>query len=294
MKKAFSVLLCFAMVLALVGCSTNEPLETPEPVSSQTGTTGEEQQAAKTADIPDETGTEPATAEPETEEQTPPATAPEKTQSSSSSGNTGSGSGNTGSGSGNTGSGSGNQGNAGNTGSAGTEGGTAPKRKLKYTLEDGTTYELEEGVDPFAYSLKLNTRPTSHQYPEVEQEIVRLCNEERAKRGLPALTWCEDAYYFTKIRAEEESTEGPNRIDHTRPNGTEWYTVYAKVVVAVCGENLAQTNRGTIPELAREIVNGWMNSEGHRENILSSDYTKICVAIIEKDGVVCAAQHFFG
>lgn len=65
-------------------------------------------------------------------------------------------------------------------------------------------------------------------------------------------------------RAEEIATVN----SHVRPNGTKWYTVLSEygVTDAAAGENAAW---GSVsPE---EVVNAWMNSEGHRANILDPE-----------------------
>ena len=71
-------------------------------------------------------------------------------------------------------------------------------------------------------------------------------------------------------RAEEIATVK----DHVRPNGSKWYTVLAEygVTDAAAGENAAW---GSVsPE---EVVKAWMNSDGHRANILDPEARKMSV-----------------
>lgn len=104
-------------------------------------------------------------------------------------------------------------------------------------------------------------------------EVVRLINIERAKEGLAALTEMPDIDKAANIRASEIVIS----FSHQRPSGEEWYTVFAEVGIAYkgVGENLAAGQ--TTPA---EVVTAWMNSEGHRTNIMNASYTKIGVGYV--------------
>ena len=90
------------------------------------------------------------------------------------------------------------------------------------------------------------------------------------------------------VRAKETAT----LFDHTRPNGTGFYTAF-NFTCNYMGENI-----GCQPNMTAEsIVNAWMNSSGHRANILNSHYTSISVGLyldIDSDSVMYAVQNFFG
>lgn len=97
------------------------------------------------------------------------------------------------------------------------------------------------------------------------QEVLDLVNAERAKYGLQPLVMGDAKLTAAaQRRAEEIATVN----SHVRPNGTKWYTVLSEygVTDAAAGENAAW---GSVsPE---EVVNAWMNSEGHRANILDPE-----------------------
>ena len=97
------------------------------------------------------------------------------------------------------------------------------------------------------------------------QEVLNLVNAERAKYGLQPLVMGDAKLTAAaQQRAEEIATVN----SHVRPNGTKWYTVLSEygVTDAAAGENAAW---GSVsPE---EVVNAWMNSEGHRANILNPE-----------------------
>lgn len=89
-------------------------------------------------------------------------------------------------------------------------------------------------------------------------EAFNLTNEQRVANGLPELVWRDDLAAVAQVRAIETVT----LFSHTRPNGTEWWTVNGNIMY---GENLARKF-----STAAGCVNGWMNSPDHRANILSA------------------------
>ena len=99
-------------------------------------------------------------------------------------------------------------------------------------------------------------------------ECFELINEEREKEGREPLELNDDLMEACRIRAEEL----PELFSHTRPDGSACYTVLEEVGIESyrwVGENIAAGQR--TPE---EAVNSWMNSSGHRANILNENYTE--------------------
>lgn len=101
-------------------------------------------------------------------------------------------------------------------------------------------------------------------------EVVRLVNEERAKAGLPALTVDRGAASAAQVRAKEIERS----FSHTRPDGSSFNSALTEAGVnfSGSGENIAYGQNS--PE---KVMEGWMNSSGHRANILNSSYTSIGV-----------------
>ncbi len=103
-------------------------------------------------------------------------------------------------------------------------------------------------------------------------EILRLVNEARATEGLAALTINSQAQEAAAIRVQElPSSPAP----HLRPDGAQFYTVFAEVGLKpkTGGENYAiGTANAYSPE---QIVTAWMNSPGHRKNIMNASYKQI-------------------
>lgn len=106
------------------------------------------------------------------------------------------------------------------------------------------------------------------------QEILRLVNEQRAQNGLAALTLSDKLCELATLKAEDMVAN--NYFDHTSPTyGTPFEMMQAfDVSYRSAGENIAAGQR--TPE---EVMNAWMNSSGHRANILSADYTELGVGV---------------
>ena len=120
------------------------------------------------------------------------------------------------------------------------------------------------------------TKPTYSSDSEYISEVIRLVNVERAKYGLSAVTTTSQLANAAKIRAQETITS----FSHTRPNGTNCFTVLNETNISyrTCGENIAAGQR-----TPQEVVLGWMNSEGHRANILNGSFTKLGVGFVKAD-----------
>ena len=98
-------------------------------------------------------------------------------------------------------------------------------------------------------------------------EVLRLTNNERENQGLTGLTLSQALTDGAAIRA----TEIVNTYSHTRPDGNSCFTAVTKTYWSM-GENIYSSP--TSPEAA---VEGWMNSAGHRANILNENFTKLGV-----------------
>lgn len=103
------------------------------------------------------------------------------------------------------------------------------------------------------------------------KQVVELVNKERSKAGLNALSIDENIETAAMVRSREIEKS----FSHTRPNGSSFSTALSESGVKFmgAGENIAWGQRS--PE---EVMNGWMNSSGHRANILNSSFKKIGVA----------------
>ncbi len=110
---------------------------------------------------------------------------------------------------------------------------------------------------------------------EYEKRVVELVNVERAKYGLPALKLNTELSAVARLKSQDMKDK--NYFSHTSPTYGSPFDMMKKFGISyrTAGENIARGQR--TPE---EVVNGWMNSEGHRANILNSSFTEIGVGYV--------------
>ena len=105
---------------------------------------------------------------------------------------------------------------------------------------------------------------------EFEKEVVNLINKEREARGLKPLKVSSGLQAAAGVRAAEIIYS----FDHTRLNGESCFTEY----YGMSGENIAAWQWS--PEM---VMQSWMNSDGHRANILNASFTKVGVGCMQTD-----------
>ena len=108
-----------------------------------------------------------------------------------------------------------------------------------------------------------------------ENEVIRLVNEERAKQGLKALTANWELSRVARYKSQDMVTN--KYFSHTSPTyGTPFQMIKNfGISYRTAGENIAYGQR-----TPQAVVNAWMNSSGHRANILNSSYTQIGVGYV--------------
>ena len=116
----------------------------------------------------------------------------------------------------------------------------------------------------------LDTSITSY-----EQEVIRLVNEIRKQNGLNALTY--DWELARVARYKSQDMKDNNYFSHTSPVYGSPFQMIKNFGISYrrAGENIA---KGYATPQA--VVNGWMNSSGHRANILNASYTHIGVGYV--------------
>ena len=113
-----------------------------------------------------------------------------------------------------------------------------------------------------------------------EKEVVRLVNEIRAQNGLRELTY--DWELSRVARYKSQDMKDNKYFSHTSPvYGTPFQMMKNfGITYRSAGENIAKGQR--TPEA---VVNAWMNSSGHRANILNSSYTRIGVGYVANGNI---------
>lgn len=114
--------------------------------------------------------------------------------------------------------------------------------------------------------------PVSSAVSAYEQKVVELTNQERAKNGLKPLALDTELSKVAREKSRDMQSKG--YFSHTSPTYGSPFDMMKKFGISYrsAGENIAMGQR--TPE---EVVKAWMNSSGHRANILNSSYTHIGV-----------------
>ncbi len=116
-------------------------------------------------------------------------------------------------------------------------------------------------------------------------EVTRIVNRERAANGLSPLQYSDRLSEAALVRAAEIQSS----FSHTRPNGTSCFTALTEsgITYTTAGENIAYGQRS--PE---EVMDAWMNSSGHRANILGKNYEYIGIGVTYRNGTYYWSQFF--
>jgi uncharacterized protein YkwD len=117
-------------------------------------------------------------------------------------------------------------------------------------------------------------------------QVLQLVNKERAKEGLSALTTNNTITAAGNVRAKEIVQS----FSHTRPNGSSPFTALSEagITYRAAGENIAYGQR-----TPQEVVTGWMNSPGHRANIMNPSFGKVGIGVYkDSNGTIYWTQLF--
>lgn len=122
----------------------------------------------------------------------------------------------------------------------------------------------------------LNIHTTDSEVSSYETEVIRLVNEIRAENGLKALT--ADWELSRVARYKSQDMKDNNYFSHTSPVYGSPFDMIKNFGISYksAGENIAKGQ-----STPQAVVNAWMNSSGHRANILNSSYTKIGVGYVK-------------
>ncbi|MGN0490358.1 Ig-like domain-containing protein [Ruminococcus sp.] len=142
---------------------------------------------------------------------------------------------------------------------------------IRITLYNGKTAQCNVTVkeDPYA------------------EKVLEIVNNERVKAGKKPLAARADLTEIANIRVKELT----EKFSHERPDGTNVFKMAVErgISYGSMAENIAM-GQGT-PE---SVMNAWMNSQGHRDNILSSSYTYIGIAHYKYNDTDYWVQVFLG
>ena len=129
---------------------------------------------------------------------------------------------------------------------------------------------------------------------QIEQFIFTKVNEERVRAGMSTLSYSGLMEKYARIKSQDMGDR--NYFDHKNPEG-ELITAQMDrdgISYRSWGENIAYIGGvSDINELANQFMTNWMNSQGHRENILSPNFTSIGVGVYKAGNRYYATQEFY-
>ena len=129
---------------------------------------------------------------------------------------------------------------------------------------------------------------------QVEQLIFKRVNEERVKNGVQELDYNSTMQKYARIKSADMGDKG--YFSHEDLQGN-LITVKMKndgVKYNAWGENIAYIGGVSDQnQLAKQFMDNWMNSPGHRQNILSQNFKSVGVGVYKVGNRVYATQEFF-
>jgi uncharacterized YkwD family protein len=149
-----------------------------------------------------------------------------------------------------------------------------PQESLESPINQGQTVTIPENESLTGY----------------EEQVLALTNKERQKAGLSPCAG-SDSNLNRSARAKSEDMAANNYFSHDSPTYGDPFAMMRNFGVQYqsAGENIAMGQ-----PTPQEVVTAWMNSEGHRKNILNGAFTYLGVGYVLKDGKAYWTQQFIG
>lgn len=128
------------------------------------------------------------------------------------------------------------------------------------------------------------------EFAAFQKEVVRLVNVERQKQGLGKLSLNAKLSNVATLKSQDMINK--NYFNHTSPTYGSPFDMMKQFNISykTAGENIAKGQK-----TPAEVVKAWMNSQGHRENILNKNYTEIGIGVAkDANGTLYWTQMFIG
>ena len=164
---------------------------------------------------------------------------------------------------------------------------TTPQQKPEST--PSTTPQQKPESTPSKPSTTPEQKPSTD-FSSYQQQVLDLVNAERTKRGISALTL--DSNLSSVATKKSQDMVNKNYFDHTSPTYGSPFDMMKQFGISyrTAGENIAKGQK-----TPQEVVTAWMNSEGHRKNILNPNFTNLGVGIAkDSKGTTYWTQMFIG
>ncbi|MGE5628386.1 MAG: SafA/ExsA family spore coat assembly protein [Solirubrobacterales bacterium] len=132
------------------------------------------------------------------------------------------------------------------------------------------------------------TIPSNRDIVAIETEVVKLVNQQRAKAGLQPL---KQNWQLSRVaRYKSQDMINKNYFSHQSPTYGSPFNMMESFGLhfSAAGENIAMGQ-----QTPAEVMNAWMNSTGHRANILNPSYTEIGVGLAKNKNGTCYWTQMF-
>lgn len=158
---------------------------------------------------------------------------------------------------------------------------TAPVNKPTTPTNNDTTTDQnnQDKTEP--------VQNTTNNTSSIESEVLRLVNIERSKAGLSELKMNSKLSDVARMKSQDMADK--NYFSHTSPTYGSPFDMMKKFGISytTAGENIAKGYAG-----AEAVMNGWMNSPGHKANILNPKFGTLGVGYVNKGGTTYWTQMF--
>src|SRR5690606_9952853 len=148
----------------------------------------------------------------------------------------------------------------------------------RYGLDYKKLMELNPGVDPLNMQVGsvIRLKPESSETVSIEKQVINLVNQERSKAGLSPFKENQELSRVAEFKSQDMAENA--YFSHNSPTYGSPFGMIKNFGISYnsAGENIAVGQK-----TAAEVVEVWMDSEGHRKNILSKQYTEIGVGYVE-------------
>ncbi len=170
----------------------------------------------------------------------------------------------------------------------------------QYIPEESSVESNENSIEaqnitpPEASQEKVVVLDSSNYIGEIEQAIFQRVNRERSAAGLNTLSYNTNMEYYARIKSRDMGDNG--YFEHTDLQGRLMNErIQADgITYRAWGENIAYIQGiNDYSALGIRFMDNWMNSPGHKANILSSNFSSIGVGVYKIGDTYYATQEFY-
>ncbi|MBM7704311.1 CAP domain-containing protein [Metabacillus iocasae] len=152
----------------------------------------------------------------------------------------------------------------------------APEKQAEAQPQEQAQAPQQAEAQPAQESEKTEQKAEAGDVSEYEQQVVQLVNQEREKQGLKPLQLDKELSDVAREKSKDMKEKG--YFDHNSPTYGSPFDMMKQfgIEYTAAGENIAKGQK--TPE---EVMDGWMNSDGHRKNIMNPNFTHIGVGYVD-------------